>query len=527
MLSPLVAIALGLTALIGWIFDLATLKSGVPGQPPMKLNVTVALILAGISLWASCTASPHRYSLIVAKACAGAVLLISLATLGEYLTGMSFGIDQLWLQDTVNFPGDIPGRMPVRIALCLTMLATALWLLDRDYQVFAETIQALALASVLIAASGLAGYIYNSQNAPLVRQFISPMAANAAAIIVLLGIGITLARAEFTVRHALASDSLAGSTVRRLLPAAIGLPLVTGWLLVQGRHAGYLGEHLEMALLTVVTIAGLSIVILWNARALIDIDTRRKRAEEEIHRLNEELRMRIVQLKASTREIESFAYSVSHDLRSPLRAIDGFSSILLEEHRDQLNDEGRRLLGVVCDNTRKMAQLIDDILHFSRVGRIEIVQSMIDMEALAREIFSELQPATQGRRIDFEIGALPPARGDRHMIRQVLVNLIANAIKFTRGRDNAQITLSATVAGNECIYSLRDNGAGFDMQYASKLFGVFQRLHGVDEFEGTGIGLAIVKRVITRHGGRVWAEGKINDGAAIYFALPLMETVHD
>jgi light-regulated signal transduction histidine kinase (bacteriophytochrome) len=186
-----------------------------------------------------------------------------------------------------------------------------------------------------------------------------------------------------------------------------------------------------------------------------------------------------------------------------------------------LDDEGKRLLNVVRDNTGRMGQLIDDILNFSRTGRTEMTYSEIDMEKLALEVFEELRPTDSKLRVVIE--AIPRTKGDHAMMRQVFVNLVSNAIKFTRNRENAMIRVGSSIKGDEAVYYVQDNGAGFDMQYADKLFGVFQRLHAVNEFEGTGIGLAIVKRIITRHGGRVWAEGKVNEGATIYFALPIKE----
>lgn len=246
--------------------------------------------------------------------------------------------------------------------------------------------------------------------------------------------------------------------------------------------------------------------------------------EAEIRQLNTELEQRVtertVQLEAANKELEAFSYSVSHDLRAPLRAIDGFSHILLEEHAGKLDEEGRRLLSVVRDNAGRMGQLIDDMLQFSRTGRLELNFVLVDMERLVREVVEELKPAFAGSKLQLEIESIPPVSGDRAMLHQVFVNLLSNAIKFSQHKEMPKVQVGCSVEGDEAVYYVKDNGAGFDMQYAGKLFGVFQRLHSMEEFEGTGIGLAIVKRIVTRHGGRVWAEGKVNEGATVYFALP-------
>lgn len=250
-------------------------------------------------------------------------------------------------------------------------------------------------------------------------------------------------------------------------------------------------------------------------------DSQRKHAAEEIGRLNEALVRRAEQIESINRDLESFAYSVSHDLRVPLRAIDGFSRLLQKQYENKFDDEGRRLLNVVCESAGRMGQMIDDILAFSRTGRLEIAKSEVNMENLARAALKELAPNLAGRDLKIEIGRLPPAHGDPVMLLQVWINLLANAVKFTGPKPAAQIEIEGRVEGTEHLYCVKDNGVGFDMKYAGKLFGVFQRLHGLEEFEGTGIGLATVKRIITKHGGRVWAEGKFNEGAAFYFALPI------
>ena len=232
----------------------------------------------------------------------------------------------------------------------------------------------------------------------------------------------------------------------------------------------------------------------------------------------------ITELRQRTEELEGFTYSVSHDMRAPVRAIDGFTRILIEEYSDKLDDEGRRLLQIVRANTEKMGQLIDGLLALSRLGREKVIFSEIDMTDLARTSFEEQKAVgAKDRRISFNVDALPSAYGDKRLITQVFQNLLSNAIKFTRNEESPEIEVGYKAGPTDDIYFVRDNGVGFDMDHAQKLFGTFQRLHGADEFEGSGIGLATVRRIIDRHGGRVWAEARPNAGATFYFSLPPRE----
>lgn len=225
-------------------------------------------------------------------------------------------------------------------------------------------------------------------------------------------------------------------------------------------------------------------------------------------------------LQAVNRELEGFSYSVSHDLRAPLRAIDGFSRMLLKDCADKLDDDGKRKLGIIRVNTQTMGRLIDDLLTFSRLGRKDMVRSRLDMEALVQSAWAELAVINAERRINLIIKRLPEGFGDPTLIKQVILNLLSNAIKFTKSRDRAAVEAGTLSQGGEDVYYIKDNGAGFDMAYYDKLFGVFQRLHGSEEFEGNGVGLAIVERIILRHGGKIWAEGKVDKGATFYFTIP-------
>ena len=267
----------------------------------------------------------------------------------------------------------------------------------------------------------------------------------------------------------------------------------------------------------------------WNARAAVpqrliyatgrDI-TERKRAQAQIANLHADLQKHAGQLEMTNKELEAFSYSVSHDLRAPLRHIDGFVKLLNKQAGEKLDERGRRYLGIIADSARQMGMLIDDLLVFSRMGRTELRQARVSLDALVHEAIHGLQSETHGRSIHWKIDALPEVEADPSMLRQVWVNLIANAVKYSRPRNPAEIEIGSNMDNGEFVFFVRDNGVGFDMQYAHKLFGVFQRLHRAEEFEGTGIGLANVRRIIHRHGGRTWAEGKPDGGATFFFSLP-------
>ena len=245
--------------------------------------------------------------------------------------------------------------------------------------------------------------------------------------------------------------------------------------------------------------------------------TQQKIADEQIAQLNADLKSNISQLEYTNKELESFSYSVSHDLRSPLRAISGYAQMLVEDYGEKVDEEGKKLITTVQKNVRKMAALIDDLLEFSKLGKKELNKTDVDMPEMVNTIIAEMKNSSA----QFTIYPLLHAHADSGLVNQVWVNLISNAIKYSGKKERPCIEIGSSKKNDELIFYVKDNGAGFDMEFTDRLFGVFQRLHKADQFEGTGIGLAIVKRVISRHGGRVWAEGKVNEGATFYFSLPV------
>jgi signal transduction histidine kinase len=255
----------------------------------------------------------------------------------------------------------------------------------------------------------------------------------------------------------------------------------------------------------------------------VELEERRRR-EDEIRKLNQELGNRAAELEATNKELESFAYSVSHDLRAPLRHMVGYSELLQRQASSLLDEKSQRFIQTILDSAKRMGNLIDDLLAFSRIGRAETKKTEVNLDQLVKEVVAEIRQDTKSRDIAWKIGALPVCYGDRSMLRLVVVNLVSNAVKFTRMQSPAEIEIGCVDRNKkEAEVFVRDNGAGFDMQYVDKLFGVFQRLHLPEQFEGTGIGLATVQRIIHRHGGKVRGEGAVDQGATFYFSLPMAQ----
>jgi light-regulated signal transduction histidine kinase (bacteriophytochrome) len=259
------------------------------------------------------------------------------------------------------------------------------------------------------------------------------------------------------------------------------------------------------------------------AEALNVMLTQIQERDAALLKMNEELEQRVqertAELRTANRELEAFSYSVSHDLRAPLRAITGFSRILLEDYTSQLPNEAQHYLHIVDNSAQQMGQLIDDLLTFSRLGRLELTKQPVATVNLVRQVVEDLHAELAGRQVEVKLGDLPPCWAEPTLLKQVFVNLLSNALKYSRRREVAHIEVGCRENDGERVYFVKDNGVGFDMQYAHKLFGVFQRLHRADEYEGTGVGLAIVHRIIYRHGGCVWAEAAVDQGATFYFTL--------
>jgi signal transduction histidine kinase len=508
----------GLIVLAGWFFDVPVLKSAIPTLAPMKLNAAIAFILCGASLWCAQQGDWRSAYRLVSLISASLALLLGLASFGEYLSGVDLGVDQFVMHERTTFAGDIPGRMAIAAAVSFMAIGLSLLLLNLRPDRSGLTIHLLAIVPILTAGSALIGYAYDVEEFIRMKLDYSPIALNAAALLVLLTFGILYARPNYPLRRLTVSDGAARVTVRLLLPAAVGFTFIAGWLMhFAGLHVHYFSGTRQLALFAAISISGLTALMLWAAERFYQADGARKRAHAEVLRLNTELEERV---KARTEELASFSYSVSHDLKAPLRAIDGACFILQTEEGSRISEEGRRRLEVVRRSVVRMTKQIDGLIEFVGLYGREMRIEPVDMRDLASEVFEELRAAEPERAIALRLGDLPAAHGDHGMIRQALKNLLDNAIKFTSMQTRPEIEVGGAPGETENVYWIKDNGVGFDARFAHRLFGVSMRLHPLDEFEGPGVGLAIVKRIIERHGGSVSAQGEVGNGATFRFTLP-------
>jgi light-regulated signal transduction histidine kinase (bacteriophytochrome) len=360
------------------------------------------------------------------------------------------------------------------------------------------------------------------------RQLAGLLAAGAVGIFVIdllapLGISVGMVYAPLVAATALLCTSTTAILLTLFYLALMGAELFLSAEPMSWDVRRLAVVNRGLAMLVVATMAGLMIPLRRMRSALADSVLARSHATEEIRRLNAELEERVErrteQLAAVNKELEAFTYSVSHDLRAPLRGMSGFARVLEEDYGERLDEDGKRYLEIIKSNAAQMGQLIDDLLALSRLGRQPLRATTLALEPLVREAFRQATADAPQASIEFTIDPLPECRGDANLMRQVFINLLSNAVKFSRHASPPRIQVGSKLVEDEVAFFVRDNGAGFDMRYAGKLFGVFQRLHGPEEFAGTGVGLAIVKRIVERHGGRVWAEGETGKGATFYFTL--------
>lgn len=778
----------GALVVAGWAFDVPALKSILPNLSTMKPNTALAFVLIGASLRLSLMGPADRRARTTAVILAGLVALLALLTLGEYIFGWNLHIDEVLVKDTIPVISP-PGRMGPNTAVAFVLVGLATLVSNVATPLAAVPAQIASLIAAGLGLVALLGYVYSVKSLYGFASY-TGMAVHTAAVLVLLSIGILTIHPRRGLMTLVTGTTAGGLIVRRMLPGIVGIPIILGWLRLQGQHAGWYDTEFGTSIMVLSSIVTLGLLVWWTAKSIEDVEaqrtttqqslrenegrfrlmftanplpmwvydletlyfldvndaamahygysrdefirmrildirpaedvprllndlaherptlqnsgewrhrrksgdlitvqiasyrfsfngrdavlvvandvTDRKRAESalrasdarktamlntaldaiitidhegkivefnpaaerifgytrqdvlgrpmaefiippalreqhykglahylatregpvlgkrielmamraggaefpvelainpiiadgpplftaylrditdrrrteeerlsllsreqaaraEVQSLNQELEGRVAdrtaQLEAANKELESFSYSVAHDLRAPLRAMDGFSRLVVEDYAAGLPEEGQRYLRLVRENAQQMGRLIDDLLAFARLSRQPLHRQRVNTADLVQQVLTDLRPEHKGREIDIQVGALAACHADPALLKQVFANLLSNAIKFTRKQPGPRIAILSRTDEDDPVYLVKDNGVGFDMRYAGKLFGVFQRLHRAEEYEGTGVGLAIVQRIVHRHGGRVWAEADVGEGATFYFTL--------
>ncbi len=651
------AMLASLCALAGWLFHVPALTNLWPGLPQMKANTALAILLSSASLALQLRTSASHTGLVAARVAAAGAALLGLAALAETGFGVDLGIDQLLVADPWTDSAFAPGRMAPATAFGIASLGLGVALLGSHHAPrFSE---ALLVAGGIVGLAGIAGYLYEVRELRGIAQLYRPMAFLTALSLSLLSVGGLLAHPERGLVSILAERGPGGAAARVLVPAAIAVPLLLGWVRLMAERSGVLDHSSGLVVFAIATVLILASLVLWNSASLNRSDAWRRDAEAERTRvteestrrsalfrsvldtigdgvvasdrdgrflifnpaaeqilgspaseaapadwslvyglyredgvtlfpaedlplsraargestnevvlmvrsptrahdawirvtgrplrnaseavcggvivfseitatklaeiqmsdLNRQLTRRTAELEMANSEMAAFSYSISHDLRAPLRAIDGFSQAVVQDCADQLDDVGKGHLNRVCAAAQRMGDLIDALLGLARISHGGLLIRGVDLAELAGEIAAELGASEPERSVDFKIDPGLEVVGDARLLRAALENLIGNAWKFTARREHAHIEVGAKRRGGETTYFVRDDGVGFDTRRAKHLFGAFQRMHSQSDFEGTGIGLATVSRIVTRHGGRIWAEAEVDRGATFWFTL--------
>lgn len=497
---------MGMLVLSGWFFNIEFLKRPLPKLVAMNPLTAMCFILSSVSLFLLTHPASTKRRINAALGITYVVIAISMTKLLSLTLGLGIHIDE-WLfhnkleKDVV---GNVSNRMAPNTAVAFLFTGAALLLLDKQTARGRVPSQYLALIVSMLGMLSVLGYLYRVQSFYGVLAYI-PMAIHTAVCFLLIAIAILFAHPEKGLMAVFTGTEAGATNARIMIPAAIIIPQVLGFFRLYSSWAGLFSLEFGTALLILCTMVIFLTVVWLTIRELNRKEALKLAAQE--------------QLRATNKELEAFSYSVSHDLRAPLRAIQGYTQMLNEDYGTLLDEEGKRIIGVVKNNTTQMGKLIDSLLAFSHLGRKEIQKTRIDMNGLINNVLVEIdRSVTHNAKII--INDLHGANGDYNLVHQVMFNLISNAIKYSSKKEQPVVKISSEKKGSEVTFSITDNGAGFDMQFANKLFGVFQRLHTENEFEGTGIGLAIIHRIIAKHGGQVWAEGKVDEGATFYFTLP-------
>lgn len=520
--SSIIIIIIGILALTGWTFEIAILKSPSPYFSTIKSNAALCFILIGFSLWLQQTKRINKRNRQVAQILVIIVALIGFLTLMEHLFNFNFGIDQILFTEPLGaLNTSAPNRMSFITAFELLITGAALLILDKKLGRYRPA-QFLMLIEGILALMAFMGYVYSASNLYMVYNY-TGTSLYAAIVFIIIFFAVLTARPENGLMKVIVSDGLGSVFGRRILPAVIIFPILLGGLWLLGEKLGYYDFNFGEALLVISTVIIL-LLILWNTMiSLNKTDMDRQKSQKNLERRTLELEEALNMLKRSNEELQQFAYVSSHDLQEPLRTIASFTQLLERRYKGKLDADADEFLDYIVDAAKRMQTLINDLLEYSRVTTKGREFEPVDVNEVLDIVLSNLKISIDEDNAEIIYNELPTVYADELQLVQLFQNLIGNAIKFRRVDEPPKIEISCKKDDDkgEYVFSVTDNGIGIEKQYLERIFIIFQQLHTIDMYKGTGIGLSVAKKIVEHHGGHIWAESKFGVGSTFYFTFPV------
>ncbi len=519
-LSILIAF-IGVLILIGWLFNISILLHPGSGFSTIKTNTGLAFLLIGISIWFIQTKRINFHNQQIAQILACVVLIIGFLTLLEYIFNLNLGIDQILFKEAFGaLNTSAPNRMALTTVINFILAGICILLWNVKTPSFYKPTQIFAILGWFISLIGFLAYIYNVSLFYHIPQF-TAISIYATFTFILLFTAILLARPDTGIMSIINSNNISGILARRLLPLIIILPIIFGLISRYGANIGLYNDQLADILFLFFIIIFLTIIVWITIISIKKIEDDRRSLEIEYQEsLEQKVRDRTKELEQSNKDLQQFAYVASHDLREPLRMITSFLQLLERRYKDKLDNDANEFIEFAVNGSKRLDYMINDLLEYSRVANTKREFNNVNVNKVIEQTILNLKSAIDDSNAEITYDSLPTLLGDEQLMILLFQNLISNSIKYRR-EEIPKINISATKEKDQYLFKVKDNGIGMSKEYLEKIFTIFQRLHTKDEYEGTGIGLAIAQKIVHQHAGEIWAESELGKGTTFHFTLPI------